>query len=231
MNALVREWQRQGLAIGTMKNRMVHLRWWAGRIGKPEVVGANAEHGIENRQYVTNEDRSRVLDPPKLARVRDAHVRMALRLEAAFGLRREEAIKFSPSYADRGDRIHLKGSPTKGGRPRDVLVRNEAQRALLDEVRCLVGGRALIPPDRNYKQQLKVYEHQTRDAGLYRMHGLWHPYALERHEELTGWKAPPAGGAVAAFAVAGRSTASTKRHERRSRGNWATGKFPWSPST
>ena len=52
----------------------------------------------------------------------------------------------------------------------------------------------MISPERNYKQQLKVYESQTRDAGLYRMHGLRHGYALERYEEITGWKAPAAGG-------------------------------------
>ena len=142
----------------------------------------------------TNEDKSAVLDPEKLALVKDPHVAMALRLEAAFGLCREEAIKFTPSRDDRGERIRLKESTTKGGRAREVLVRNEAQRKLLDEARKLVGGGALIPPDRNYRQQLKVYESQTRVAGLYRMHDLRHGYALARYEEITGWKAPAAGG-------------------------------------
>ena len=192
--ALVREWKRQGCSIGTMKNRMAHVRWWAARIGRPGVVPSNGALGIANREYVTNEDKSVVLDPDKLALVKDAHVAMALRLEAEFGLRREEAIKFTPARDDRGDRIRLKGSTTKGGRPREVPVRNEAQRKLLDEARRLVGSGALIPPDRNYRQQLKIYESQTGDAGLYRMHGLRHGYALKRYEEITGWKAPAAGG-------------------------------------
>ena len=192
--ALVKEWKRQGRSAGTMKNRTAHLRWWAARIGRPGVVPSNGELGIANREYVTNEDRSKVLDPDRLALVKDPHVAMALRLEAAFGLRREEAIKFRPSRDDRGGRIRLKGSTTKGGRPREVPVRNGAQRALLDEARRLAGGGGLIPPDRSYKQQLKVYEGQTREAGLYRMHGLRHQYAQVRYEELTGWKAPAAGG-------------------------------------
>ena len=174
VNALVAEWQRRGLAAGTIKNRTAHLRWWAKRIDRPGVVPANGELGIPNREYVTNEDRSVGLDPEKLARVKDLHVAMALRLEAAFGLRREEAIKFMPARDDRGACIRLKGSTTKGGRPREVPVRNDPQRALLDEARRLVGGGALIPPERNYRQQLKVYESQTREAGLYRMHGLRH---------------------------------------------------------
>ena len=203
--ALVREWKRQGRSIGTMKNRTAHIRWWAKRVGRPGVVPANGELGIANREYVTNHDRSAVLDPEKLARVKDPHVAMALRLEAAFGLRREEAIKFTPARDDRGGCIRLKGSTTKGGRPREVPVRNDAQRRLLDEARRLVGSGALIPPRRNYRQQLKVYESQTREAGLYRMHGLRHDYALRRYEELTGWKAPAAGGPPPANAHGGEA--------------------------
>ncbi|MDE0441013.1 MAG: integrase domain-containing protein [Gammaproteobacteria bacterium] len=150
-----------------------------------------------SREYVTNEDRSVVLDPEKLALVKDPHVAMALRMEAEFGLRREEAIKFTPSRDDRGDRIRLKGSTTKGGRPRKVPVRNESQRRLLDEACRRAGGGALIPPERNYKQQLKIYETQTRAAGLYRMHGLRDQYAQTRYEGITGWKPPVAGGHAA----------------------------------
>ena len=96
---------------------------------------------------------------------------MALRLEAEFGLRRRRRSS-SRARDDRGDRIRLKGSTTKGGRPREVPVRNEAQRRLLDEARQLVGSGALIPLDRNYRQQLKIYESETREAGLYRMMGF-----------------------------------------------------------
>ena len=123
VNALVAEWQRRGLAAGTIKNRNAHLRWWAKRIDRPGVVPTNGELGIANREYLTGEDKS----------------------------------------------------------------------ALLDEARRLVGGGALIPPERNHRQQLKVYESQTREAGLYRMHGR-HRSALTRYKEITGWNAPAAGG-------------------------------------
>ena len=195
VEALVREWKRQGLSTGTIRNRMSHLRWWAKRIGKPNVVRAdNASYGIGERKRVTNEDRSGDLPEDKLALVRDEHVRMALRLQEAFGLRREEAIKFSPSYADRGSKIVLKASWTKGGRSREIPVLKESQRRLLDEARAFAGGGAMIPGHRNYKQQLEVYERQTKDAGLKRMHRLRHTYAARRYEEITGWKAPAAGG-------------------------------------
>ena len=194
VDALVREWLRQGLSAGTLKNRMAHLRWWARHVDRPGVVGTNAEHGIAHRTYVTNRDKGRALDADRLARVRDAHVRMSLRLQAAFGLRREEAIKFVPAYADRGGSVVLKAAWTKGGRPREVPIWNDAQRAVLDEARRLAGGGALIPGGRNYVAQRKVYEKQTKAAGLGRMHGLRHRYAQTRYENLTGWKAPSAGG-------------------------------------
>ena len=100
----------------------------------------------------------------------------------------------TPPKTPCGSRWHRRVAGIKGRRPREVPVRNDAQRALLDEARRLVGGGALIPPGRNYRQQLEVYESQTREAGLYRMHGLRHGYTLERYEEITGWKAPAAGG-------------------------------------
>ena len=195
VEALVAEWRRQGLAAGTVKNRMAHLRWWAERVGKPGVVKAdNAAYGIADRRYVTNEDRSRVLDAERLALVGDEHVRMSLRLQAEFGLRREEAIKFQPRYADRGRRIVLKASWTKGGRAREIPVRNRAQREALDAARRLAKGGSLIPPGRSYVRQMKTYERQTAAAGLDAPHGLRHGYAQRRYAELTGRRCPAAGG-------------------------------------
>ena len=195
VEALVRDWKDRGLSLGTIKNRMSHLRWWANRIGKSNLVRPdNASYGIGERTYVTNEDKGTDLPPEKLALVKDAHVRMALRLEEAFGLRREEAIKFSPSYSDRGEKIVLKASTTKGGRSREIPVLTDSQRHLLDEARAFAGGGAMIPGHRNYRQQLEVYERQTKGAGLERMHRLRHRYATRRYEEITGWKPPAAGG-------------------------------------
>ena len=196
VEALVAEWRRQGLAAGTVKNRMAHLRWWAERVGKAGVVKAdNAAYGIDERRYVTNEDRSRVLDAERLALVGDAHVGMALRLQEAFGLRREEAMKFQPRYADRGERIRLKASWTKGGRAREIPVRTARQRDVLDGARRLAKGGSLIPPGRSYRQQMKTYERRTAAAGLDAPHGLRHGYAQRRYEELTGRRCPAAGGA------------------------------------
>ena len=119
---------------------------------------------------------------------------MSLELQQAFGLRREEAIKFIPSYADQGDHLTLKASWTKGGKVRTIPIRTEDQRKVLDRAHKLAGKGSLIPSNRNYVQQLRIYEGHTLRAGLSKMHGLRHAYAQQRYEELTGWKSPVAGG-------------------------------------
>ena len=131
-----------------------------------------------------------------LERISDPYVRLSLELQQAFGLRREEAIKFIPTFADRGDHITLKSTWTKGGKEREVPVRTDGQRAVLNRAQQLAGKGSLIPSDRNYVQQLRVYERQTANAGLSKLHGLRHAYAQTRYEALTGWKAPAAGGPV-----------------------------------
>jgi hypothetical protein len=60
----------------------------------------------------------------------------------------------------------------------------------LKPARRLAGFGSLIPSNRNYVQQMRVYEGNTLCAGLSQMHGLRHAYAQQRYEELTGWKAP-----------------------------------------
>ena len=195
VEALVTHWSDQGLSIGTLKNRMAVIRWWAHKVDKQNVVArSNAHYGIPDRRFVTNESKARTVTRSQLDKVRDEHVRMSLELQQAFGLRREEAIKFQPSFADRGDHLVLKASWTKGGRERTIPVRTEAQRDVLNRARRLAGLGSLIPSNRNYVQQLRVYEGNTLRAGLSQMHGLRHAYAQNRYEELTGWKAPASGG-------------------------------------
>ena len=195
IEALVKEWFARELAIGTIKNRMAAIRWWARKVNKQNVVACSNEHyGIPDRRFVADESRAKSVTREQLEKVRDEHVRMSLELQQAFGLRREEAMKFQPSFADRGDHLVLKASWTKGGRERTIPVRTEAQRDVLNRARRLAGLGSLIPSNRDYRQQMRIYEGNTLRAGLSQMHGLRHAYAQNRYEELTGWKAPAAGG-------------------------------------
>lgn len=196
VEALVDHWQKEGLSTGTIKNRMSHMRWWAEKIGRPSAIpNDNSALGIPDRQYVTNESKATALDE-RLEKVTDPHVRISLELQAAFGLRREESMKIQPDYADRGDTLVLKDSWTKGGRAREVPIRNDHQRVVLDRAHQRAGKGSLIPSGRPYVEHLHAYEQQCRDAGFHKMHGLRHAYAQERYLELTGWDCPARGGPV-----------------------------------
>lgn len=194
VEVLLQRWQAEGLSTGTLKNRLSHLRWWAEKVGKAGILPAdNTKLGIPERHHIADKNKAKELDGG-LNRITDSHVRMSLRLQAAFGLRREESIKFQPSYADRGNHIALKGSWTKGGRERTVPITTSEQRAVLDDARQLAEGGSLIPAHKTYIQQRHVYDGQCKMAGLSNMHGLRHRYAQTRYEVLAGWKAPAAGG-------------------------------------
>jgi len=195
VQALVDQWLKQKLSPGTIKNRMSCLRWWAEKVNKRAVVASSNDfYGIPDRQFVSERSKAKDLSKEQLAQVKDQHVRMSLRLQEAFGLRREEALKLQPRWADRGEYLQLKASWTKGGRERTVPIRTIEQRTVLEEAQRLAGLGSLIPRDRSYIEQLRIYERHTANAGLSKMHGLRHAYAQQRYLELTGWPCPHAGG-------------------------------------
>jgi hypothetical protein len=195
VNRLVARWQEEHLSPGTMKNRLSVLRWWADKIDHGHMLKPdNDGYGIPKRRTVASVSKAIDVTPEQLRRIRDPYVRMSVELQRAFGLRREEAIKIRPAYADRGDTLVLKGSWTKGGKSRSIPIRTDAQRVLLDRAHRLAGGGALIPPDKNYREQLNRYKYELTRVGIYQAHGLRHAYAAERYAELTGQAAPVAGG-------------------------------------
>jgi hypothetical protein len=115
IEVLLQRWQAEGLSTGTLKNRLAHLRWWEEKVGKAGILPRdNTRLGIPERHTVTQENKAKDLGS-ELDGITDAYVRMSLKLQAAFGLRREESIKFRPGVADRGDHIALHGSWTKAG--------------------------------------------------------------------------------------------------------------------
>ena len=164
INALVKCWQNDGVSIGTMKNRLSALRWLAEKIDNKGLVKSNDELGIGKRQYVTNENKSidltdvKKVDLSKLS----PHVALSTELQKEFGLRREEAMKFQPSYALAGfppataDKIMIKPSWSKGGRYREIPITNDRQRELLGRVQALAGNGSLIPVDKSYRDRKSV---------------------------------------------------------------------------
>lgn len=192
---VIEQWQAEKLSVGTIKNRVSHLRWLADKIGKQNIIPRdNAVLGIERRVYVTNQSKALTVAKDVFAAAKSEFVRASLRLQAAFGLRRAESIKIQPGWADQGEKLRLKGSWCKGGKPREVPIRTGEQRAALDEAKRIAGGASLIPQDRKYVAQLSAWQREVSALGLSKTHGLRHAYAQARYQELTGWASPAAGG-------------------------------------
>jgi hypothetical protein len=193
---LVGRWLVETLSPGTVKNRMSALRWWAEKVGKQNVVArTNAEYGIADRVYVTNQSKAKALNRDQLAQIRDPYVRMSLRLQAELGLRREESIKIIPSWADRGDRLVLRDSWCKGGREREIPIVRLEQRQVIDEAKALANGKSLVGSGyKTYVAYLKHFRYECERVGIHGVHGYRHFYAQARYQELAGWACPAKGG-------------------------------------
>lgn len=197
VNKLLEQWRKDGVSTGTIKNRMVAVRWWAEKIGNSGAVKDNTTYKIENRVYVTNKNKSISLKDLDLSKT-DANIAQSLRLQDAFGLRREESMKFQPEYALDGQKIEnakyirLKDSWTKGGRPRTIPISNENQRNELRNAYALAvkNGGSMIPKEKSYKAHKSNFEAVTHALGVGQTHGLRHGYAQTRYRELMGFDCP-----------------------------------------
>lgn len=195
VEALIGQWKADAVSAGTMKNRMSAMRWWAQKIGKDNIIARdNAVYCIDKRTFVTNISKAKTLDDVHVAKITDAYTAMSLRLQSAFGLRREESIKIVPSWADGGDRLKLKDTWTKGGKYREIAIRTPEQRQVLNEAKRLAANGSLIPASMRYRDQLQRFRTQCDKTGIHGVHGLRHRYAQERYRQLTGWPCPSCGG-------------------------------------
>lgn len=201
VNMLIKSWRKDGATTGTIKNRLAVLRWWAKKVGNSGAVKTNNELNIEKRVYVTNENKSISLKDLDLSKI-DENIAQSLRLQDAFGLRREESMKFQPVFAldgqtiDSAKYIRLKDSWTKGGRPRTIPISNENQRQELRKAyaQAVRNGGSMIPKEKSYKAHKSNFEVVTHALGVGKTHGLRHGYAQTRYRELMGFGCPAVDG-------------------------------------
>ena len=195
IDALIAKWKSDGLSPGSMKNYMSFIRWWAQKVGKSHVVPeSNAELNLPRRQMIPTESKAQFLCDDTLNSIPNERLRVSIELQQQFGLRREECLKFSPSYADQDSFIRLKGSWTKGGRAREIPVLTKEQRNVLDRAWKIARRGSMIPKQQSFKQWKSFYKRTISKCGLENLHGLRHGYAQRRYEILSGWPSPFAGG-------------------------------------
>lgn len=196
------------------------LRAFSAWIGKPGLVLTARryvdDHSLIRRTLNATTDRSwdahQVDFEAILAKVHAADPRVALQLEVmrAFGLRKKEAVMFSPSCAEvPAHALPATAEPgpflmfirikrgTKGGRVRYTAVRTPEQANVLARAReCAPApGSHIGAPGLTLKQALKRFSNVLARAGVNRKelgvtpHGLRHQFASDLFVELT--EVPP----------------------------------------
>ncbi|MBU4525264.1 MAG: integrase domain-containing protein [Desulfomicrobium sp.] len=205
VSQVVESWQARGLATSTIKENLAGVRATAAFFGNDRISEKNSDFGIENRVYITNQDKSvpqdvyeRVVgelrESPEL---NDQRVAAQLELMREFGLRKEEAFKMNPERSLLKDGRLFVSDGTKGGLHRVVGDLSGSQKGALAHASQLAGRNGNTMPD-NLKERAweKVFYRTLAKYGLSKKdcgassHGLRHAYAQQRYEQLTGFKAP-----------------------------------------
>lgn len=222
------ELPEQPLSPAYIQQQLSILRVFCDWIGKPGMVRP-PETYVEDRALVA---RSSVAERDHgwsangvdleevyaMVAIRNEFVAVQLRVLAAFGLRRKEAVMFRPHVAEvpawavppehAGGRflcfLPIKRG-TKGGRLRYVAVRTTEQVRALEEARRLVRREDgyLGQPGHTLKQSLDLFSNTIRSCGITKntvqtsAHGLRHEFAGDLFYDVTELPAPVRASEVA----------------------------------
>jgi integrase len=203
-------WESREYSASTLQKRFSVLAVFCRWIGKPGMLGDPRmllrDPTRYDRTYQARWDKSwegqgfDVAEVLAKVQAKDPVVALQLQLEAAFGLRTQEAMLLRPHLADQGEWLAVNWG-TKGGRPRRVPIETPQQRQVLD------AGKRQAPHKESStipaRYPLKAWKHHyyyvlrccgiTREQGLV-AHGLRHGYAHRRYETLAGQPCPVRGG-------------------------------------
>lgn len=202
VQAYARSLHDQGINARTGANYMSYVRDLCQAIGKGGIVAKdNAEYGFGGvpRQNPLDVNSGKIADMrSQLDAKAAAGDRLAMMMSAtaamrdAFGLRQKEAM-LSYKVIIKDGKMHLEVKGAKGGKPRDVPIRNQKQLNALDQQAATAkslgnaNGRA-IPPELLLKDAMlaesKAWHKMggTREAKA-NMHAQRHAYAQERLAE------------------------------------------------
>jgi integrase len=211
IEVLVRDWWYcKKKKVKTIQNELSRLRVFAAKLGKPGMVG-------RLEKYLPDEDPASLIvrSAAKSSKAwsahgidmvakfvevdqRDAKLALMLRLELAFGLRREEVLKCNPHVQDCGSYLQVFPGMGKGGRARTIPVASAAQRQLLDFVKSRspknrpLGWEYMASgAPASLEQNIRRYENLMASLGLTKSesgvtgHGLRAQFA-ENHSLLLG---------------------------------------------
>ena len=210
----------KGDSAGTIENKATSIRQISKEAGNIALVNVtNGEIGVPGRNglNVDNENFAAVISENSLKKLESGkypEVAAALRLEAAYGLRREESahvvFELTKGHAvtapGKENILMMKGSWCKGGRQRGKMTFNGRPdgELLLRDGGVVLKHVAASVKGININYRLEQFERKINYAAdkckkwdgnpNIHPHALRHNYAHERYYELTGLACPAAGG-------------------------------------
>lgn len=199
---LISRWKNEGLETSTIKDRLSQIRWLLIKVNKESIIPKdNVSLGIGRRVYVDNKDKAIRLNDSgvleKINKIENNNLKLQIELAANFGLRFEEASKFKPHEADKGDYI-LVHYGTKGGQDRSVPIQTEQQRDFLNKCKLAIDKHSsMIPKEYTYIKWQKMAYNEFKAIGLSKtssersFHALRHGYAQDFYMKRTGWDSCP----------------------------------------
>lgn len=178
-------WFEQKMQPKTLQNNISRLRRFAEMMGRAQIVGKTEEYlpdvdpgdlKVEVAARRSKSVASQNIDTAELFRIVDAkdlRLGLMLRMELAFGLRRQEALKCDVHAQDRRDWLEIFPGQAKGGRPRFIRIMTNEQRQVLDFVKSRVRKGEVLgwPHNRSgeratLKQNLRRYMNLMAAVGL-----------------------------------------------------------------
>jgi site-specific recombinase XerC len=203
VQAVVTQWQKEGLSNATLKEYMSGVRLIS-RFYGGKVSVSNDSFGIGRRVYVSNRDKSvpfeiysRVTNSLKNSEdINERIVGSQLNLQYRLGLRKEESFKFDPTKAVLQNGSVLIQDGTKGGRERIIFQVSTAAQETIEKHKQYIDRRNSIPSRFSEKTWERFYYRTLEKFGLTKSssgvsgHGLRHAYAQNRYKEITGFDPP-----------------------------------------
>jgi integrase len=149
IKALCVEWHRTKKAPKTIQGYLSQFRIFSRWIGKPGLVkdiyyylpdvprDELRVNAVARKSKSWAEMGIDVAEKVELAMQFDQRFGLMILAQVAFGLRRMEVLQMQPWKFDKGNRFAV--YKTKGGRPREVDIDTEVQRAVLDLIKSKLG--------------------------------------------------------------------------------------------
>ena len=187
---MVNYYKNQGISDATIINRISSLRSFLHETGRTNINISNGELGLKREmEYRDKSLNAKGVDiNEKLAhfKEKDVNVYVQLKISSIVGLRKEESVHAALALAKgydivKDNKLILKGSWCKNGRPREIGLSPEKVREFAELKQFAVNNN--YNKSRNLKQEMDHLANCIKSAG-FNMHAVRHSIAQERYAEL-----------------------------------------------